>query len=235
MLRIGTAGWSIPRTSAASFPTEGTHLRRYSQTLTCAEINSTFYRPHLPRTYAKWAVETPEDFLFSIKAPKTITHESALAPTPSLLKEFLAQSSNLGEKRGPILFQLPPKQAFDPTRSEAFLTLLRDEYHGPAVFEPRHETWFTPEAESLFQTFQIARAAADPPRVPAATQPAGDRALTYYRLHGSPRIYYSSYSHEYLDTLSKAITSQTWVIFDNTASGAATENALCLKSLVTTR
>jgi len=230
-LRIGTAGWSIPRLTSASFPTEGTHLERYARVLHCAEINSTFYRTSRLATYAKWAASTPDDFLFSLKAPRTITHESALAPAPQQLKDFLTQTSALVEKRGPILFQLPPKQAFNPTRAKAFLTLLRDLYQGPTVFEPRHETWFTPEAESLFKTFHIARAAADPPRIAAATQPGGDPTLVYYRLHGSPRIYYSTYTPEYLEALSKAITPHTWVIFDNTASGAATENALSLNFL----
>jgi uncharacterized protein YecE (DUF72 family) len=231
--RIGTAGWSIPRTASQSFPTEGTHLQRYARIFNCTEINSTFYRPSRPSTYTKWASETPDDFLFSLKAPKAITHESGLSPNPRPLNDFLTQTGMLAEKRGPILFQLPPKRSFDPNHAEAFLTILRDLYEGPAVFEPRHETWFTPEAESLFQRFHIARAAADPPKVPAASNPGGAPNLVYDRLHGSPRIYYSAYTPEYLATLAETIALQpaTWVIFDNTASGAATENALTLKSL----
>lgn len=229
--RIGTAGWSIPHPSAPSFPTEGTHLHRYSQTLNCVEINSTFYRPHRPSTFTKWANETPENFLFSVKAPKAITHTSALAPHPEPLQAFLDQTSHLGAKRGPLLFQLPPSQAFDPTRAETFLVLLRDLYQGPAVFEPRHPTWFTPEPDALLRRFHLARAAADPARIPAAAEPGGDPTLVYYRLHGSPRIYYSHYADAYLDRLSSTLTPQTWVIFDNTASGAATENALTLQKL----
>jgi uncharacterized protein YecE (DUF72 family) len=229
--RIGTAGWSIPRALTASFPTEGTHLERYARVLNCAEINSTFYRPSRPSTYAKWASQTPDDFLFSLKAPKTITHTGTLDPAP--IKDFLTQTSALVEKRGPILFQLPPKKAFDPTSTHAFLTILRDLYEGPAVFEPRHATWFTPEADALLRDFHIARAAADPPKAPSGDEPGGAPSPRYSRLHGSPRIYYSSYPDDYLAALSTAISTspvEAWVIFDNTASGAAAENALTLKA-----
>jgi uncharacterized protein YecE (DUF72 family) len=231
-LRIGTAGWSIPK-PFASVSTHGTHLARYSQIFNCAEINSSFYRSHRLSTWEKWANSVPEGFCFSVKAPKAITHEGKLACTPAQLQNFLTEASALGDKLGTILFQLPPSSAYNPTIAMTFFTMLRDLYSRHAVLEPRHPTWFTPEVDSLLQSFRIARVAADPARVPQAAHAAGWNDVVYCRLHGSPRIYYSPYPAQYLQTLAATIaahpTKEIWCIFDNTASGAAFENAQSLK------
>ncbi|MGI4827417.1 MAG: DUF72 domain-containing protein [Janthinobacterium lividum] len=235
--RIGTAGWSIPRAQAAAFGAEGTGLARYAGVLRCVEINSTFYRPHRASTFARWAEAVPEDFRFSLKAPKTITHEGSLAPAPAEVRAFLEQIGHLGQKLGPILLQLPPRQQFDRATAQAFLSEWRNRYPtGAIVLEPRHRTWFTAEAEAVLEELRIARVAADPPLAPEASQPAGDKATVYYRLHGSPRVYYSSYTGERMEALAAemkahARESVVWCIFDNTASGAAMENALGLIDL----
>jgi uncharacterized protein YecE (DUF72 family) len=237
MIRIGTAGWSIPRQHAAVLPHTGTHLERYSQIYACAEINSSFYRSHRLSTWEKWAASTPATFRFSVKAPKAITHEAKLACTTEQLKAFLAEARSLQEKLGPILFQLPPKSAFDPAIAEGFFTMLRDQHQGPVVFEPRHPTWFSPEANHLLQEFQIARVAADPALVPEAATAGGSLKLIYCRLHGSPRMYYSEYGKPYLKSLAATIahqpkTAEVWCIFDNTASGAALGDAQTLRRLL---
>jgi uncharacterized protein YecE (DUF72 family) len=238
-LRIGTAGWSIPRQHAAALATEGSHLERYARALCCAEINSTFYHPSRPTTFARWAASVPETFRFSLKAPKAITHEASLDPTPAtfaLLAAFLEQARLFGPALGPVLFQLPPKQPFDPARAAAFFDHLRTVHAGPVALEPRHPTWLTPEAEALLLAHTIARVAADPAPVPAAAIPGGSPALVYYRLHGSPRTYYSEYGQPYLEalagTLAASSAAEAWVIFDNTASGAALGNALTLANLL---
>jgi uncharacterized protein YecE (DUF72 family) len=112
-LFVGTAGWNVPGIHAQNFDSEGTHLVRYGQKLNCAEINSSFYREHKPETYRKWADSVPEHFRFAVKVPRTITHEGELrARNQDALARFLHQTSALGEKRGPLLFQLPPKLTF---------------------------------------------------------------------------------------------------------------------------
>jgi len=237
---IGTAGWSIPRVFADQAPGEGAHLHRYARQLSCAEINSSFYRPHMPGTYAKWAAAVPDGFQFSVKVPRTLTHEGALAPDAATLQRFLEESSALGEKRGPLLLQLPPKQALEMQRAADFFEMLREHYKGGAVLEPRHASWFTDEADELLQRFAIARVAADPMRVPQAMTPAGDAGWIYYRLHGSPRTYYSAYDDAWLAQLAETLQAsskgcaQVWCIFDNTASGAAFGNAQRLRDLVRT-
>jgi uncharacterized protein YecE (DUF72 family) len=240
ILRIGTAGWSIPKQFTDELPPPGTHLERYARAFPCVEVNSSFYRPHRISTWAKWAASAPEDFRFSVKAPKTITHEARLAYTPELLKTFLAEIKGLASKLGPLLFQLPPSLAFDPTVAKAFFTLLRDLHPGPAVLEPRHPAWFTTEADQLLQKFHIARVAADPARTSEAFTPGGWSSLIYYRLHGSPRMYYSAYTEAFLKSLADAVahqqqTAEVWCLFDNTASGAALGDADILKRLLTTK
>jgi uncharacterized protein YecE (DUF72 family) len=234
-IRIGTAGWSIPKQCANEFPEIGTHLARYSQILSCAEINSSFYRFHRLSTWEKWADSVPEGFRFSVKAPKAITHEVNLVCGPEPLKVFLAEAKILATRLGPILFQLPPKAVFNPTVAETFFTLLRDLHPGSVVLEPRHPTWFTEEADRLLQKFRIARVAADPARISAAATAGGWNQLLYCRLHGSPRMYYSAYPETYLQVLAATIAQhpakEIWCIFDNTASGAALGNAHTLMRL----
>ena len=233
-IHTGCAGWSIPGKHAHYSPGEGSHLQRYSRVLNCAEINSCFYREHKPETYAKWAAAVPQDFRFAVKAPRSVTHEGVLsAETQPLLKRFLDQTGSLGEKRGPVLLQVPPSLEFEALEAAKFFDVFRKLYRGFAAFEPRHASWFSGEAEVLLREFEIARVAADPAIVPEAAQPAGWRGLVYFRLHGSPRRYYSEYSNEYLESLAIDITqaheaAAVWCIFDNTASGAAIVNAVDL-------
>ncbi len=235
VLRIGCAGWTIPQEFSASFPAQGTHLERYSQFLGCTEINSSFYRPHKPQTWARWKESVPNNFVFSVKAPKAITHEAKLDGCREKLGAFLDQVSLLAEKLGPILFQLPPSLKFDGAAIERFLSMLRDAYPGEIVWEPRHESWFGSEADDLLKNFRIARVAADPACVPAALFPGGWQGLHYYRLHGSPRRYYSSYTSGFLRNMATKILNEnsngvrTWCIFDNTALGASMSNALELR------
>jgi uncharacterized protein YecE (DUF72 family) len=232
-IRVGCAGWSVPKEHAARFAEDGSHLTRYASRLSAVEVNSSFYRPHRLSTYARWAAETPDDFAFSLKVPKTITHEHRLADASEALERFLAETAALGSKRGPLLVQLPPSLSFDARVVGAFLSELRRRYEGDVACEPRHATWFTSDAERLLSEQHVARVAADPAVVPTAAKPGAWGGLVYYRLHGSPQMYASPYSTEYLEHVSTklaeaATSAPTWCIFDNTALGAATADALAL-------
>jgi len=237
-LRIGIAGWAIRREHSARFAHVGTHLQRYATLFNCVEINSCFYRPHRISTYARWAESVPENFRFAVKLPKVITHELRLVGVTAPLEQFLGETSGLGEKRGPILVQLPPSFAFDSAAAGSFFDQLRNRYDGEVVFEPRHETWFASEVDSLLRERRVARVAADPACVPSAAEPGGYDRIVYYRLHGSPRTYYSAYLPEVLADVARVLDEKavqgitTWCIFDNTALGAATTDALTVKSLL---
>ncbi len=229
---LGTAGWSLPREQWPAFPTDGTHLQRYAGRFRAVEINSSFYRPHRPATYAKWAASVPAAFHFCVKVPKQITHEQRLIGCEALLERFLHECGHLEEKLGCLLVQLPPSLAFDSASACDFFDALRARYGGFVAIEPRHPSWL--EADGLLQQAQIARVAADPAPFPEAAEPGGWRGLRYYRLHGSPRLYYSGYEAEHLDALAKRLVGEgggadCWCIFDNTASGAATADALGLE------
>ncbi len=227
---VGTAGWAIPRAHVHHFPSVGTALQRYAGILAVVEINSTFHRQHRPATYARWAESTPADFRFSLKLPKKITHERKLLGV-DLLDEFLTGASLLGKKLGPILVQFPPSLAFDPEVATLFFRTLRDRHTGPIVCEPRHSSWFTDDADGLLKMSRIGRVAADPAVVPTAGEPGGWPDPAYYRLHGSPRKYFSGYEEEAIGRLASALkgaTKEVWCIFDNTAGGAAAGDALNL-------
>ncbi len=237
-VRIGTAGWSIPKEHASDFPAAGTHLERYGAVLNAVEINSSFYRPHRTATYERWAASVPEDFRFAVKIPKAVTHERRLRDTGDLLDRFLLEVGGLGTKLGPLLVQLPPSLAFEPGVSDRFLEDLRGRVRGNIVCEPRHASWFTGVVEKRLADLRIARVAADPAPVAGAGEAGGWRGFSYYRLHGSPRIYHSRYSQEALVNTAKRIAesaaagAETWCIFDNTASFAATGDALTTRGLV---
>ena len=230
-VRVGCAGWSLPGEHSDRFPAEGTHLERYAARFPAVEINTSFYRPHRPATYARWAASVPEDFGFSVKVPKVATHERRLVDADDVLDGFLAEAAQLGDKLGPLLVQLPPSLSFSADIADGFFASLRDRFDGDVALEPRHASWFGPVADRLVSGYRVARVAADPAVVPEAAEPGGWDGLVYYRLHGSPKVYYSAYADEYLASLAKTLTHSArtagvWCIFDNTAEGAATANAL---------
>jgi uncharacterized protein YecE (DUF72 family) len=230
---IGCAGWSIAAASGADFPGAGSHLERYGAVLPAVEINSSFYRPHRPATYARWRDSVPDGFRFSVKMPKEISHLRRLHECDALLDKFLAEAGQLRPKLGCLLLQLPPSLAFDADVAQRFLHSLRRATDIVAMCEPRHASWFDADAAALLAAHDIGYVEADPPVRPL---PAQDGRTVYLRLHGSPRIYYSDYPPSFLDALAVRIAAMrqagktVWCVFDNTAEGAALPNALSLRS-----
>jgi uncharacterized protein YecE (DUF72 family) len=231
---IGTAGWSIARSEAAHFPAEGSALERYATVFGGAEINSSFHRSHRASTWQRWAESVPGDFRFSAKLPKTVTHANKLVDCADLVAAFLEEVAPLGKKLEVLLVQLPPKLAFDVAVAEAFFSDLKARSVAAIACEPRHPSWFANEADGLLARLEVARVAADPAVVPEAAKPGGWRGLDYWRLHGSPAMYRSAYGPEQLAIYAEAIREaqatgrRTWCMFDNTASSAATGDALWL-------
>ena len=232
-LVIGTAGWSIPAKDAAEFPSEGSSLERYAARFAGAEINSSFHRPHRRSTWDRWAASVPDAFRFSVKVPKTITHQRKLVDSADLLRAHLDDAGGLGPKLAVHLVQLPPSLTLEEAVAEPFFELLAGQTDAAIACEPRHPRWFDAAADALLARLRIARIAADPARVPAAAFPGGWPGLLYYRLHGSPVMYRSSYEDR-LETYAEAIRAElaagreAWCMFDNTASSAAAGDALQL-------
>jgi uncharacterized protein YecE (DUF72 family) len=235
---VGTAGWSLPRAEQPHFPSLGSHLERYAARFAAVEINSSFHRSHKPVIWARWRDAVPPSFRFSVKMPKAITHAARLDVSADVIAAFLGEISVLETKLGCLLVQLPPSLAYDATIAGRFFDNLKARTAVPIACEPRHASWFEPVANELLRDSGIARVAADPARVPTASNPGGSRHLSYFRLHGSPKVYYSTYPEEFITRLANHLRQETeqdrvvWCMFDNTTLGAATRNALDLTSAV---
>ncbi|QWT22035.1 DUF72 domain-containing protein [Bacillus sp. NP157] len=228
--RVGCAGWSLPRRAAHLFPVEGSHLERYAQVFSCVEINSSFYRQHLRKTYVRWAQSVPESFRFSIKMPRLITHTHGLEGCERALGTFLDEADGLGDRLGCILVQLPPGLELAVPTVLRFFSQLRNRTPAHIVCEPRHRSWFTAQGRDVLDGAGVSPVWADP--IPVAdAEPFQPTGMLYCRLHGSPRTYYSSYGDGVLDAmaakLQKAVTlgEPAWCIFDNTAAGHAVPDA----------
>ena len=230
-LLIGCAGWGISKEAAAAFPTEGSHLERYAAVFPAVEINSSFYRPHQPQTYVRWADSVPPGFRFSVKLPKAISHEARLRDADALLDGFAGEVNHLGAKLGCVLVQLPPKGVFDEDVARDFLPRLHGRVGCMLALEARHPSWFSDAATAVLREHAVTRVMADPPAgQPGPHVPTTDAA--YIRLHGTPKVYYSSYPPEFLRDVERRIVAMArpgvdlWCIFDNTAEGHAVPNAL---------
>lgn len=237
-LRIGCAGWSIPAAQRSLFGEGETALERYATLFNAAEINSSFYRPHQVKTYDRWAQAVPRHFQFSVKIPKSITHEARLQGCGALLDQFISEVGGLGSKLGGLLVQLPPSLGFNARVASTFFAMVRRRTSAPIICEPRHRTWFATNAGLALKRYEISRAGADPAITGEAATPGSFARLRYWRWHGSPRMYYSSYGEDALAALANQVRGQlskrvsAWVIFDNTAHGYATANAARLQTLL---
>jgi uncharacterized protein YecE (DUF72 family) len=230
---VGIAGWAIRKEHGPLFAAEGTHLQRYASRFDAVEINSSFYNAHKRETYERWAVSVPEQFRFAVKMPKWLTHERCLEDSGEDLTRFIREIAGLGRKLACVLVQLPPGLPYDPRAVEGFFTALRARYRGSIVCEPRHPTWFTGAADRRLEAHGVGRVAADPVCGEGGGEPGASSRIAYFRLHGSPVMYHSSYSDEYLDRLAARMRGladrSVWCVFDNTARGAATVNAIDLR------
>lgn len=235
-LIIGTAGWSISKDHARAFPAEGSALQRYAARFCGVEINSSFYRPHRPSTWARWHDSVPQDFRFAVKMPKAISHQCRLSDCREQTAAFIQNIGALGSKLDVLLLQLPPSLAFDAAVAGAFFKMLSGLVHVRTACEPRHASWFLPAADRLLADLGIARVAADPSPAAQPVAPGGCRTFEYWRLHGSPRIYRSTYGDEGMVRFLPALTTAaarpapSWCVFDNTAGSAAIGDAMLLGS-----
>lgn len=214
----------------AHFPGTGSGLSRYAETFSMVEVNASFYRAVRAETFASWADQTPDDFRFSVKVNRAVTHAARLSANAKL-EQALEPMMGLGPKLAAVLIQLPPTLAADPDRDAAFLTRLRGLYEGMVAWEPRHPSWEPPEVDALLAEHRITRVRTEIPRIGSA-DPAGG---AYVRLHGTPRRYYSAYSSADLGLLATWLDgaqAPAIVIFDNTASAAGVRNAGELLTLI---
>jgi len=259
---IGCAGWNVPSNTDLCFEADDnagygstpsypmmtghevlhekrkSHLERYAAFFSAVEINSSFYRPHLPKTYARWHETVPQHFRFSVKFPRAVTHDLRLQNCSGEVGRFLDEVANLEKSLGCLLIQLPPSLRFDARITDDFFTLIQDRCDVPLALEPRHPSWSDSGVFRQLEQRGVTLVHADPRPVGTAIAKLPQLgSMVYFRLHGSPVIYHSSYDQRYLDNLLRDLVHQynsgkhVWCIFDNTASGAAFLNALALRTL----
>ncbi len=234
---IGTSGFSYGHWRGIFYPEDlksKDFLSFYARHFDTVEMNNTFY--HTPRdsSIKKWVNETPQNFVFSIKASKFITHIKRLKGVEDSLQLFLQKAEIFDDKLGVILFQLPPSLKADVPLLKEFLSLLPKERRFTVEF--RHKSWLNDEVFSLLSDYNIAFCISDTPRYPYMEVVTAN--FSYIRLHGHEVLYASSYSDEQLAYYANFVKTwnekgvQFFVYFDNDFYGYAVKNALKLKEIV---
>jgi uncharacterized protein YecE (DUF72 family) len=198
------------------------------------ELNVTFYRFPRSSFLANWYSASPEGFLFAVKAPRLITHFKKFNACESLLADFYGSVREaLKEKLGPVLFQLPPQNTY--SEKQLGLILENIDLSFTNVLEFRHSSWWRDDVLQLLSRKQISFCGMSYPGLPDDAIANCD--TVYYRFHGVPDLYRSSYSHDQLRKIGRQIARQegvrtAFIYFNNTASVAAIENARYLEKFV---
>lgn len=232
---IGTSGWSYYSFRGFFYPPSlkpRDWLKFYSQYFNTVEINATFYRTPRSSTFKKWYEETPEDFVFSVKAPKIITHIKKLKEIEEPLEIFLKSLAPLKEKARVLLFQLPPSFSYEKELIENFLKQLPVKDYR-CVIEIRHKSFHQEEFTELLKKYGVCLCFSDCGERYPSWYEVQTADFLYLRLHGSPKLYVSNYEEEDLERIINLIRSfqvkEVYVYFDNTSLGYAVKNALTLK------
>lgn len=212
------------------------HLAYYADHFSCVEINSSFHRPHRAATYARWRDATPAQFRFSVKMPRSITHESRLRRAASEVSRFCDEIGHLQPKLAAVLVQLPPSLEFSAAMVRSFFQGVTRLRRATVACEPRHASWFSKKADEALRRMDVSRVAADPSRWQGSEVPGGAQRFAYFRWHGAPRMYYSQYSEarlaEFAARVQMVDAGDAWCIFDNTARYAAWDDALRFIGLI---
>ena len=203
-IRIGVGGWTYEPWRGPFYPdslTQKRELEYASRKLTSIEINGTFYGAQKPESFAKWRDETPEDFVFSLKAPRYATHRRALAGAGPIIERFLNGGLlELGDKLGPINWQLMPATKFDPADFESFLKLLPRQHAGRELrhaVEVRHPSFRVPELVDMARHYGVAIVVAGDSEYPCI--PDVTASFVYARIMGTQPNESFGYSASALD------------------------------------
>jgi uncharacterized protein YecE (DUF72 family) len=242
-LHIGTAGWSYGGWEKIFYPAKVKsayeRLAFYAQSFNAVEVNYSFYHLPKPETCTKWADAVPKHFLFAVKASRFITHIKRLERVEEAWEKLLGSVRALGDRLGPILFQLPPSFQADLDRIEHFLNVVRGNRKSPRirpVFEFRHRSWFTEATYDILRKADATLCIAHSSRYPYAEQVTAD--LVYYRFHGPKTLFASKYSDKQLHSWAVQIRRHldagrtVHAYFNNDVHGYAVENARTLQKMV---
>jgi uncharacterized protein YecE (DUF72 family) len=232
---IGTSGWHYDHWRYLFYPdklAKAKWLEFYARHFTTVELNSSFYRLPSEQAFAAWHDSSPANFTFAVKVSRFITHIKRLKGIKEPLDTFLARAKILGEKLGPLLYQLPPSMHRDDSRLESSLsTLPQGMKH---VLEFRHESWLDDGVFEILRRYNIGLCVFDMPTLTCPLKATADFA--YIRFHGSTGLYSSCYSDDELAEWAKRLASlpskvkSVYVYFNNDAEAFAVSNAMTLRN-----
>jgi uncharacterized protein YecE (DUF72 family) len=183
-LFVGTSGFAYDEWKPEFYPAElkaKDYLRHYATQFPSVEINATFYRAPTEKTLSAWTEQTPEEFRFTLKAPRRITHDRRLAEVDDFLEYFLRTAKALGRRLGAILFQCPPSLHYDPEVLDRFLARLPGGDEFAFAMEFRHPSWETGEVREKLSANDVAWCVADTDERDAEMVRTSER-FTYLRL-----------------------------------------------------
>ena len=237
LIHIGTSGWQYKHWKGPFYP-KGLPMNRflvhYAKHLHTVEINNSFYQLPKEKTLLRWHNNVPSEFIFAVKASRHITHMKKLKDPDEPVSNFLERIGKIGDKLGPILFQLPPNFSLNVQRLQAFLKVLPTGFR--YAFEFRDPSWFHPEVYGALgehgASFCIYDLAG---RLSPKEETAG---FIYIRLHGPGRPYQGRYEIMVLEEWAGDLSAwakegkEIYCYFDNDEAGYAAQDALRLKTIV---
>lgn len=234
---IGTSGWNYPHWREAFYPTglpTADWLGFYAEHFSSVEINATFYRLPSPETLDAWREAVPPDFRFAVKASRYITHMKKLKDPQSSIAAFFDRIDRLGDRLGPILFQLPPRWNRNVERLADFLEALPAGYR--YAFEFRDSRWWDPAVTDLLATHEAAFCVFD---LDGQTSPFIETApFAYLRFHGASGPYRGEYGDTRLRELARHLRRQldggrgVYLYFDNDTEAQAPRDAARLREML---
>ncbi len=234
---IGTSGYSYNHWVDDFYPLDvasNKRLEYYSEYFNTVEINNSFYNLPQKKTFAKWAKAVPDNFIFSIKANRYITHMKNLMVDKKPINRLINRAAPLKGKLGPILFQLPPQWNINLDRLKDFINLLPQSQR--YVIELRNNTWYTKEVYSLLKKSKVGFCIHDHQDAPSPEKVTAD--FIYLRFHGPDGDYQSKYSQEQMESWAKKINQwqkrdiDVFAYFNNDFEAFAIDNAQMLKNLL---
>jgi uncharacterized protein YecE (DUF72 family) len=234
---VGCSGWYYEHWCNTYYPrglTRTKWLHHYSRDFPTVEINNSFYRLPSEKSFTNWKDSVPDDFVFSVKASRYVTHIKRLKDSASAVNTFVSRAHFLGSKLGPLLYQLPPNMRRDDRILEDFLAALPQGYYH--VLEFRHRSWFDDAVFRLLRRYNVGVCVFD--MLGFISPLVATSNLAYIRFHGSARLYSSYYSEEELSRWATDIlllgkqVEVVYIYFNNDAEAFAVRNALTLRRLL---
>ena len=236
---VGCSGWHYEHWRGLYYPGElprSKWLSFYARQFDTVELNSSFYRLPSEKAFATWRESTPDNFVFSVKVSRYITHIRRLKEVESAVESFLSRANLLGGKLGPLLYQLPPSMKRSDEALQGFLSSLPQKYQH--VIEFRHESWIDEAVFRILRRHDAGLCVFDMPGFSCPLVATSDFA--YVRFHGSEGPYSSCYSDKELSRWAQGIAGlgqkvkAGYIYFNNDAMGFAVGNAMALRNLLGT-